>query len=148
MGADAETESARLTSECNCRVQTEQAEAWTAASTATAAHAADWKQAHEVICALGKKIPCDTVPDCPALEQVTLSKDISSEDCTQALAETTVHKCIAVTFNEGDKSCLSFAAGIKLAFVPASSYDCYTAEATAEPTTEKAGRSYTKKAAG
>merc|ERR1712166_67173 len=145
---DALAQAAQLKRACHCRVKKEQAEAWTAASEATAAHAADWKQAHEVICALDKKIPCDTVPDCPTVTQPTLSKDISSEDCTQALAEATVHKCIAVTFNEGDKSCLSFAAGIKLAFVPASSYDCYTAEATAEPTTEKAGRSYTKKAAG
>merc|ERR1712166_1673244 len=105
---DALAQAAQLKSACHCRVKKEQAEAWTAASKATAAHAADWKQAHEVICALDKKIPCDTVPDCPAVEQVTLSSDVSSEDCTQALA----------------------------------------AEATAEPTTEKAGPSYTKKAGG
>merc|ERR1712166_860464 len=79
---DALAQAAQLKSACHCRVKKEQAEAWTAASTATAAHAADWKQAHEVICALDKKIPCEKVPDCPALEQVTLSKDISSEDCT------------------------------------------------------------------
>merc|ERR1712166_1094063 len=105
---DALAQAAQLKRACHCRVKKEQAEAWTAASEATAAHAADWKQAHEVICALDKKIPCDKVPDCPALEQVTLSSDVSSEDCTQALA----------------------------------------AEATAEPTTEKAGPSYTKKAGG
>merc|ERR1712166_413688 len=38
---------AKLVSKCHCRVKKEQAEAWTAASKATAAHAADWKQAHE-----------------------------------------------------------------------------------------------------
>merc|ERR1712166_864572 len=56
---------AQLKSACHCRVKKEQAQAWTAASEATAAHAADWKQAHEVICALDPTIPCDTVPDCP-----------------------------------------------------------------------------------
>merc|ERR1712166_123625 len=81
---DALAQAAQLKSACHCRVQGDQAVAWTAASTATAAHAADWKQAHEVICALDKKIPCEKVPDCPALEQVTLSKDISSEECTHA----------------------------------------------------------------
>merc|ERR1712166_237884 len=81
---DALAQAAQLKSACHCRVKKDQAEAWTAASTATAAHAADWKQAHEVICALDKKIPCEKVPDCPALEQVTLSKDISSEECTHA----------------------------------------------------------------
>merc|ERR1712166_1382094 len=111
---DALAQAAQLKSACHCRVQRVQAEAWTAASEATAAHAADWKQAHEVIYALDKKIPCEKVPDCPALEQVTLSKDISSEDCTQALAaEATVHKCIAVSFSNNHKNCYSYAAGIQ-----------------------------------
>merc|ERR1712166_1386055 len=146
---DALAQAAQLKSACHCRVKKEQAEAWTAASKATAAHAADWKQAHEVICALDKKIPCDTVPDCPALEQVTLSKDISSEDCTQALAaEATVHKCIAVSFSNKHKMCYGHPAGIQLKQMNDPGWDCYIAEATAEPTTEKAGRSYTKKAGG
>jgi len=79
--ADAETESARLTSECNCRVQTEQAKAWTAASAATAAHAADWKQAHEVLCALDQTTTC-TVPTCPAVTQPTLAAGVADEVCS------------------------------------------------------------------
>merc|ERR1712166_1652187 len=64
-------EAARLMSECHCRVQAEQAAAWTAAGTATAAHVADWKQAHEVLCALDQTTTC-TVPTCPAVTQPTL----------------------------------------------------------------------------
>merc|ERR1712166_153400 len=75
---------AQLKSACHCGVKKEQAQAWTAASEATAAHAADWKQAHEVICALDPTISFDELPDCPAVEQVTLSNDVSNEKCTQA----------------------------------------------------------------
>merc|ERR1712166_1691110 len=81
---NAVSEAAKLKSTCLCRVQKEQAEAWTAASGTKEKNAADWKQAYEVICALDQKtISCD-VPKCPALEEPTLSNDVSSEDCTQA----------------------------------------------------------------
>jgi len=76
---------AKLVSKCHCRVKKEQAEAWTAASKATAAHAADWKQAHEVICALDSatSTTCD-IPSCPTVTQPTLAAGVSSEDCTEA----------------------------------------------------------------
>merc|ERR1712166_1614716 len=81
---NAVSEAAKLKSTCLCRVQKGQAEAWTAASGTKEENAADWKQAYEVICALDQKtISCD-VPKCPALEEPTLSNDVSSEDCTQA----------------------------------------------------------------
>jgi len=78
---------ATLMSKCHCRVKKEQAEAWTAASKATAAHAADWKQAHEVICALDSatSTTCD-IPTCPTVTQPTLAAGVSSEDCTEAAA--------------------------------------------------------------
>merc|ERR1711865_1049474 len=76
-------EAARLMSECHCRVQQEQAAAWTAAGTATASHAADWKQAHEVLCALDQTSTC-TVPTCPAVTQPTLAAGVADEDCTVA----------------------------------------------------------------
>merc|ERR1712166_1664314 len=78
---------AKLVSKCHCRVKKEQAEAWTAASKATAAHAADWKQAHEVICALDSatSTTCD-IPTCPTVTQPTLAAGVSSEDCTKAAA--------------------------------------------------------------
>ena len=74
-------------SSCHCRVQAEQAKAWKAASGSKEANAADWKQAHEVICALDPTISCDELPDCPAVEQVTLSNDVSNEKCTQAQSD-------------------------------------------------------------
>merc|ERR1712166_1415567 len=81
---NAVSEAAKLKSTCLCPVQKDQAEAWTAASGTKEKNAADWKQAYEVICALDQKtISCD-VPKCPALEEPTLSNDVSSEDCTQA----------------------------------------------------------------
>merc|ERR1712086_24549 len=74
-------EAARLMSECHCRVQQEQAAAWTAAGTATASHAADWKQAHEVLCALDQTSTC-TVPTCPAVTQPTLAAGVADEVCS------------------------------------------------------------------
>merc|ERR1712166_1033788 len=76
-------EAARLMSECHCRVQQERAAAWTAAGTATASHVADWKQAHEVLCALDQTSTC-TVPTCPAVTQPTLAAGVADEDCTVA----------------------------------------------------------------
>merc|ERR1712086_1168347 len=79
-------EAARLMSECHCRVQQEQAAAWTAAGTATASHAADWKQAHEVLCALDQTSTC-TVPTCPAVTQPTLAAGVADETCTDGYTE-------------------------------------------------------------
>merc|ERR1712195_469761 len=67
---DALAQAAQLMSSCHCRVQQEQAAAWKAASSATAANAADWKQAHEVLCAVDKTATC-IVPTCPAVTQPT-----------------------------------------------------------------------------
>merc|ERR1711865_1268034 len=76
-------EAARLMSECHCRVQQEQAAAWTAAGTATASHVADWKQAHEVLCALDQTSTC-TVPTCPAVTQPAAANGVDAEDCNSA----------------------------------------------------------------
>jgi len=80
------TEASRLESGCLCRIHKEQKAAWAEASTATAAHAADWKSAHEVICALDKTATC-TVPSCPTVTQPTLAAGVAtadSEHCTIA----------------------------------------------------------------
>merc|ERR1711865_1359751 len=55
-----------------------------AASTATAAHAADWKQAHELICALDKTTTC-TVPTCPTVTQPTLAAGVATADTEHCL---------------------------------------------------------------
>jgi len=81
---NAVAEAAQLMSTCHCRVQKDHAEAWTAASEIQEPNAADWKQAYEVLCALNQKTTTCDVPTCPALEEPTLSNDVSSEDCTQA----------------------------------------------------------------
>jgi len=87
-------EAARLKSACHCRVQREQATAWTAASAATAAHAADCKQAHEVICALNQATTCP-VPTCQTVTQPTAANGVDAEDCSQdvsSVAPTTYYQ--------------------------------------------------------
>merc|ERR1712166_493258 len=80
---NAVTAAAKLKSACHCRVQRDQAAAWTAASNATAAHAADWKQAHEVACALNSATSCD-IPTLPTVTQPTLAAGVSDAVCTEA----------------------------------------------------------------
>jgi len=89
--ADAQTaldaavaEAARLMSECHCRVQNERAVAWTAAGAATASHALEWKQAHEIICALDQTSTC-TVPSCPAVTQPAAASGVDAEDCSATI---------------------------------------------------------------
>merc|ERR1712195_103642 len=79
-------EASRLKSGCLCRVHKAQTEAWASASEATAAHATDWKQAHEVACALDKTTTC-TVPPCPTVTKPTVADGVAnadSEHCTTA----------------------------------------------------------------
>merc|ERR1740117_159420 len=76
-------EAARLVIVCNCRVQFEQAAAWTAAQAATVAHAADWKQANEVHCAVAQAGSCHYAA-CPTVTQPTLANGVAEEYCTTA----------------------------------------------------------------
>merc|ERR1712086_39004 len=73
--AAAVTNAAGLEKECLCRVYTEQTDAWDSASTATASHAADWKQAHELLCALDQATTC-TVPTCPTVSKPTVASGV------------------------------------------------------------------------
>merc|ERR1711957_708768 len=54
--------------------------------TATASHVADWKQAHEVLCALDQTTTC-TVPTCPAVTQPTLANGVAAENCAAGYTE-------------------------------------------------------------
>jgi len=84
--ADAVAEAARLESGCLCRVHQEQAAAQVAVQAATATNAADWKQAHEVLCAVEQTAPCP-VPSCPTVEQPKLADGVDNADtqhCTAA----------------------------------------------------------------
>merc|ERR1712028_180331 len=76
-------EASRLVIVCNCRVQFEQAAAWTAAQAATVAHAADWKQANEVHCAVAQAGSCHYAA-CPTVTQPTLANGVAEEYCTTA----------------------------------------------------------------
>merc|ERR1711865_625528 len=83
---DAVAEAARLESGCLCRVHQEQAAAQVAAQTATTAHADDWKQAQEVLCAVDQTTPCP-MPPCPTVTQPTLAAGVANADtqhCTPA----------------------------------------------------------------
>jgi len=81
-------EASRLKSACLCRAHKEQKAAMAAASTATASHEADWKQAHELICALDKTTTC-TVPTCPTVTQQTLAAGVANADTEHCLPEPT-----------------------------------------------------------
>jgi len=91
--AGAVKEASRLMSGCLCSAHKAQKAAWAAVSTATDSHAADWKQAHEVICALDKTATCN-VPTCPTVTQPTLAAGVAnanSEHCTQSPTQAPTH---------------------------------------------------------
>merc|ERR1740130_1984132 len=70
-------EASKLKRACLCRVKKAQKAAWAAASDTTASHAADWKQAHEIVCALDKSSTC-TVPACPAVTQPAVADGVAN----------------------------------------------------------------------
>merc|ERR1712195_430556 len=76
-----DAEAAKLKSACLCRVNTEQKAAWTAASNTIASHAADWKQAHEIVCALDKTTTCQ-YDACPTVTEPTTAPTTGSP-CSQ-----------------------------------------------------------------
>jgi hypothetical protein len=94
--AAAVTEAARLMSACLCRVHHEQNAAWSAATSATASHAADWKQAHEVVCALDQTTTC-TVPTCPTVTQPTVAAGVANADAEHCTSTPTTAPTTAPT---------------------------------------------------
>ena len=85
--ADAVDEASRLMSGCLCRAHKAQTKAWSAARTAHASHAADWKQAHEILCALDSASTTCNVPTCPAVTKPTVATGVENADqnhCTEA----------------------------------------------------------------
>merc|ERR1712195_26025 len=94
--AAAVTEAARLMSACLCRVHHEQNAAWSAATSVTASHAADWKQAHEVVCALDQTTTC-TVPTCPTVTQPTVAAGVANADDEHCTSTPTTAPTTAAT---------------------------------------------------
>merc|ERR1712166_528711 len=76
-------EASRLMSGCLCRVHKSQIAAWASASTTIASHAADWKQAHEIVCALDKTTTCQ-YDACPTVTKPTVANGVASTHCTEA----------------------------------------------------------------
>jgi len=92
---DALAQAAQLMSSCHCRVQQEQAAAWNAASSATAANAADWKQAHEVLCAVDKTANECEYDACPTVSQPTVAPGVAEEDCSSFQLVKTGAECLS-----------------------------------------------------
>merc|ERR1712195_153024 len=92
---DALAQAAELMSSCHCRVQQEQAAAWTAASSATAANAADWKQAHEVLCAVDQTANECEYDACPTVSQPTVAPGVAEEACSSFKLVKTGAECLS-----------------------------------------------------
>jgi len=85
--ADAVAEASRLTSGCLCRAHKAQTKAWTAATTAHASHAADWKQAQEILCALDSVSTSCNYDACPTVTKPRVADGVENADqnhCTEA----------------------------------------------------------------
>jgi len=80
------SEADRLSTECNCRVQSEQAAAWSAIPGVVAAHATDWQQANEVLCALDQSTNTCQYAACPSVTQPTLGDGVAEDPCAAAAA--------------------------------------------------------------
>ena len=74
-------EASRLMNACHCRVHHEQNAVWASASTTTASHAADWKQVHEIVCALDKTTTCQ-YDACPTVTKPIVAAGVDAEDCS------------------------------------------------------------------
>jgi len=85
--ADAVAEASRLTSGCLCRAHKAQTKAWIAATTAHASHAADWKQAQEILCALDSASTTCNYDACPTVTKPRVAAGVENADqnhCTEA----------------------------------------------------------------
>merc|ERR1712086_33789 len=84
--ADAVAEAARLESGCLCNAHKKQTAAWASVQEAHASHAADWKQAHEIICALDSATTCNFAA-CPAVTKPRVATGVENavqDHCTEA----------------------------------------------------------------
>ena len=72
---------------CLCRAHKAQTAGWAAATTAHASHAADWKQAHEILCALDSASTTCNVPTCPVVTKPAVATGVENavqNHCTEA----------------------------------------------------------------
>merc|ERR1711865_81160 len=86
--ADAEIAASGLKVKCQCAAKKSQADAWTAVQEGHASHAADWKQANEILCTLNaQSTACNNLP-CPAVTKPALAAGVADADCTEATTAT------------------------------------------------------------
>merc|ERR1712166_1269254 len=84
--ANAVAEASRLMSGCLCKAHKAQTTAWASVQEAHASHAADWKQAHEIICALDSATTCNFAA-CPAVTKPRVAAGVENavqDHCTEA----------------------------------------------------------------
>merc|ERR1712195_455323 len=84
--AAAVAEASRLMSGCLCSAHKAQTKAWTAVQDSHASHAADWKQAHEIICALSASTTCN-FDACPTVTKPSVAAGVENavqDHCTEA----------------------------------------------------------------
>jgi len=89
--AAAVAEASRLRSVCLCNAHKKQTAAWASATTDHASHAADWKQAHEILCALDSATTSCNFDACPTVTKPRVAAGVENADqnhCTEAPAAT------------------------------------------------------------
>merc|ERR1711865_956090 len=85
--AVAVAEASRLMSGCLCRAHKAQTTAWAAAQGDHASHAADWKQAHEILCALDSATTSCNFDACPTVTKPQVAAGVENAvqtHCTEA----------------------------------------------------------------
>merc|ERR1712127_253413 len=66
----------------------ENADAWAKVQEGHASHAADWKQANEILCTLNaQSTACNNLP-CPAVTKPALAAGVADADCSEATTAT------------------------------------------------------------
>jgi hypothetical protein len=123
-------EASRLMSGCLCSAHKAQKAAWAAVSTATDSHAADWKQAHDVICALDKTATCN-VPTCPTVTQPTLAAGVANANSVHCTPEPTTAPTTAPTTCDANRCpashpvCMGHHRALPYGRCAKSSWTCY-----------------------
>ena len=79
--AAALTAASGLKVNCQCAAKKEQADAWTAVQEGHASHAADWKQANDILCTLNaQSTACNNLP-LPAVTRPALAAGVADATC-------------------------------------------------------------------
>merc|ERR1712086_933423 len=103
--ADAVAEAARLESGCLCNAHKRQTAAWASATTDHASHAADWKQAHEILCALDSATTSCNFDACPTVAKPRVAAGVeNAEECDMCgcSGESNGIKC---SMTDAERSC-------------------------------------------